>query len=106
MAFDLAQRSADLGNANAMGNLGVFYMNGTGLAAPDPAKAVELFRQGAERDNPPSMFFYAMCQENGIGGPKNPAEARKWYATSAAKGHPPAVDWCKRNKVPVPTAGR
>ncbi len=100
-AFELYKKAADLGNLNALSNLGVFYINGTGMARPDPRRAVELLRQGAEKDNPPCMFNLAKCLEAGIGVANGPnlSEARRWYRASAERGFQPAVEWCQRNGV-------
>jgi TPR repeat protein len=82
-----------------MANLGVYYMKGFGERA-DPRAAVALFKQGAEKNNPACMYFYAQCLDNGIAGlEKNHAEATSYYRASAERGFPFAVDWCQKNAV-------
>jgi serine/threonine protein kinase/TPR repeat protein len=98
-AFELMQRAADLGNPNAMGNLGTFYMRGVGMTRPDPAKAVQLFKQGADLDNGASMLFYAQCLETGQGVRKDQQEARNYYRAAAERGILPAMRWCDQNGV-------
>jgi TPR repeat protein len=85
--FDRARR---LDWGPSFGNLGVLYVNGAGVPA-DPAAAASLFRQGAEKGDASSMFYYAQCLEAGVGLEADPAEARKWYEQAAAKGDTRAV---------------
>ena len=72
------------------GNLGVLYVNGAGVPS-DPVAAVALFKQGAEKGDASSMFYYAQCLEGGVGLTADAAEARKWYEEAAAKGDPRAA---------------
>ncbi|HEY5812701.1 MAG TPA: hypothetical protein VIT23_08605, partial [Terrimicrobiaceae bacterium] len=64
-------------------------------------KAVSLFREGAEKGNALCMFFYAMCFEGGVGMGKNLASARTWYVRSAQAGNRTALEWCKKNNIPL-----
>ncbi len=96
----LFSQAKEMGFLDAQGNLGVLYMNGQGVPK-DEKLAVELFRDGAEKNNPPCMFFYAMCLEGGVTIPKNPVEARAWYVKAAQAGNKPAIDWCKKNNIPL-----
>jgi len=98
-AFELMERSAQLGNPNAMANLGTYYMRGVGMARPDPNKAGQLFKQAADLDNGPAMFYLAQCMELGQGAPKNPQEARNYYRAAAERGVVPAMRWCDQNGV-------
>jgi serine/threonine protein kinase/TPR repeat protein len=97
-SFRLFSRATELGFLDAQGNLGVLYINGQGVAK-DEKKAVELFLDGAEKDNPSCMFYYAMCLERGVGVTKNESEAREWYTKAAKGGDRRAIDWCKKNNV-------
>ena len=99
-AFELMDRAVQLGNPNSMGNLGVYYMKGLGMARPDPVKAAQLFKQGADLDSGLSMFFLAQCYEGGLGVAKNIAEARSYYRAAAERGVPPAMRWCEEHNVP------
>lgn len=97
----LFTQARDLGFLDAQGNLGVLYINGEGVPK-DEKMALELFRSGAEQRSPLCMYFYAMCLEGGVGGlPKNPDQAREWYLRSAQAGNKAAVDWCKKNNIPL-----
>jgi serine/threonine protein kinase/TPR repeat protein len=107
--FEQARRSyeeaAAAGYAISFYNLGVLYMNGEGVPR-NPRKAedqfrrsVELSKQGAERGDVVSMFYYASWLEQGIGVLKDAKAASEWYSRSARAGYPPAIDWCKRNGI-------
>ncbi|MBV9658736.1 MAG: SEL1-like repeat protein [Verrucomicrobia bacterium] len=100
-AVELYKKAADLGNLDALANLGVCYINGTGGLRADPRRAAELFREGAEKDNMLCMFNLAKCMESGLGvsGGPNMVEARRWYRAAAERGFVPAADWCRRNNV-------
>ncbi|HTD15906.1 MAG TPA: serine/threonine-protein kinase, partial [Chthoniobacterales bacterium] len=79
--FEQARRSyeeaAAAGYAISFYNLGVLYMNGEGVPR-NPKKAgdqfkqsAQLSKQGAERGDVVSMFYYANWLEQGIGVPKD-----------------------------------
>lgn len=98
-SFELFSEAARLGFADAKGNLGVLYANGEGVEAPDPDKAISLWKEGAEKEsNPLCMRLYAMALENGLGDlPMNADESRKWYEQAARLGDKPAQEWIEAN---------
>jgi len=107
--FEQARRSyeeaAVAGYAISFYNLGVLYMNGEGVPR-NPKKAgdqfkqsAQLSKQGAERGDVVSMFYYANWLEQGIGVLKDAKAASEWYSRSARAGYPPAIEWCKRNGI-------
>jgi TPR repeat protein/tRNA A-37 threonylcarbamoyl transferase component Bud32 len=99
-AFELMKRAVELGDVNAMGNLGVYSMNGLGGTRKDPRAAVALFKEGAAKDNAACMYFYARCLFDGVGGlTANHAEAVSYYRAAAERGFAPARDWCRQNAV-------
>jgi serine/threonine protein kinase/TPR repeat protein len=99
-AFSLMKHASDLGDVNAMGNLGIYYMNGLGGVRRDPVMAASLFKQGAEKKSAICMYYYAVCLHDGVPGvPANPAEAVSYYRASAEAGFPPAREWCQQHKV-------
>lgn len=104
-AFRLFTAAKDQGYFDALGNLGVMYMNGTvpGAQAPDPKRGVSMFLEGAKLGNGTCMFFYAKSLEAGIiGGKPNPKDAEEWYVKAAKAGNPAAQQWCKAHKISVP----
>ena len=100
-AFRLFSSASDLGELEARGNLGVLFLNGDGVEK-DEKQAVELFKSGAELNNPLCMFYYAVVLDKGFGTPSNLAEAKRWYLLAAQKGFPPAIEWCKKQKIAIP----
>ncbi len=100
-AFQLFTKASDRGSLDALGNLGVLYLNGEGVPAPDPRKAASLFEKGArsENPNPFCMYMYAACLEKGFGVKGNPLQARNWYVKAAEAGVPKAAAWCRENSV-------
>lgn len=51
-AVNYIKEAAAAGNAMAKANLGVIYLSGVGIGAPDPEKAQKLFEESAELGNP------------------------------------------------------
>jgi serine/threonine protein kinase/TPR repeat protein len=96
----LFSRSQELGFLDAQGNLGVLYIYGQGVPK-DESKAFALFQDGAEKGNPLCMFFYAMCFEGGVGVEKDRKAARTWYVRAAQGGNRTAIEWCKKNNIPL-----
>ncbi len=81
-AFRLYSGASDLGNLDALANLGVLFIKGEGTAT-DPAKAAALFRKGAEAGNARCMELFAICLDEGIGVEKDPAAAETWRKKAA-----------------------
>ena len=99
-SFRLFSRAKDLGFLDAQGNLGVLYIYGQGVAKNEK-KAVELFRDGAEKANALCMYFYAMCFEGGVGVDRDRETARVWFVRAAQAGNKTAIEWCKKNNIPL-----
>ncbi|MFM8457975.1 MAG: tetratricopeptide repeat protein, partial [Chthoniobacterales bacterium] len=97
-AFRLFQEAAADGFLEAQGNLGVMYINGESVP-PDPAKAVALWKDGAEKGDPHCMHLYAMSLEGGALGRPDPAAAREWYIKAARAGSAASAQWCAENGV-------
>lgn len=105
-AFAYFSLAKDLGLPDAYGNLGALYITAT-PEMRDEKMAVEIFKQGIEKENPLSMRFYAMCLEQGRAGLKiDRAEAKQWYVKAAVKGDAGAQDWCRKNQVPFSPSAR
>jgi len=97
-AFRLFQEAASAGFLEAQGNLGVMYANGEHVPA-DPAKAVALWKDGADKGDDICMFFLAKSLEFGTVGAPDMASAREWFIQSARRGNPDAIQWCAENGV-------
>jgi serine/threonine protein kinase/TPR repeat protein len=96
----LFSQAKELGFLDAQGNLGVLYIYGQGVPK-DEQKAVALFRDGAEKGNPLCMYFYAMCFDGGVGVDRDRKSARAWYVRAAQGGNRTAIEWCKKNNIPL-----
>ena len=96
----LFSQAKELGFLDAQGNLGVLYIYGQGVQK-DEKKAVALFRDGAEKGNALCMYFYAICFEGGVGIDKDRQAARTWYVRAAQGGNKTAIEWCKKNNIPL-----
>ncbi len=99
-AFQLFTKASERGSLDALGNLGVLYLNGEGVPAPDQKKAASLFKKGAEGGNASCMFFYARCIEGGFGVKPSLMQATIWYRKAAEAGDRRAVEWCRKNSIP------
>jgi TPR repeat protein len=79
------RKTAELGDAEAMCNLGYAYAHGNGVPK-DHTEAVKWYRKAAELGSPAAMSNLGFAYENGNGVPVNLAEAVKWYRKAAELG--------------------
>ncbi len=84
------QMAADLGNAEALFNLGVFYTDGLGVDQ-DLAKAADFFYRAARRHHADARYAYADMCANGLGVEQDLAKAVKWFSAAAEQGHVDAM---------------
>ncbi len=83
--------AADLGHADAMGNLGALLESGQG--GPQSLEtAREWYVKGAALQGRRAMHSLGAMLENGHGAPRNPAEAKTWYERAAALEYAPALN--------------
>ena len=68
-----------------MTQLGTCYLDGTGVDKNEIA-AVQLFRQAAEQNYAPALFYLGWCYTEGVGVQKNIKEAVEWYNKAASLG--------------------
>jgi len=80
------EKATQRGSGTGYGNLGFLYLQGMGVAK-DEAKALQLLKKGAEREDAQSMFnlgwFYATQKQD-------KDEAIKWLVQAESAGHPQA----------------
>ena len=85
-AHNWFEKASKRGNGTGYGNLGFLYLQGMGVPK-DETKAVQLLKQGAERDDAQSMFnlgwYYASQKQD-------KDEAIKWLLQAEKAGHPQA----------------
>src|SRR5262245_20315328 len=90
-AMSWFQKAADLGNADAMGNLGALFE--AGRNGPKNLEAArEWYVKGAALNNRVAMRNLGAMLEDGRGGPKNLVEAKLWYERAAALEYAPAFN--------------
>ena len=85
-AFELFQKAADQGNANAQNCLGVMYRNGYGVTKDD-AKAVEWYQKAANQGDATAQNNLGHMYHDGYGVPKDDAKALEWYQKAADQGN-------------------
>lgn len=77
--------ASEQGNARAAYNLGIFYMNGQGVAA-DKTQAFVWFRKAAEAGDAMAQFNMGVAAETGDGMPVDRKAAQSWYERAARAG--------------------
>jgi TPR repeat protein len=88
--FALFQTGADHRDAASMGNLGVFYDKGLGVAQ-DYAKAREWYEKAADKGDAYAMTNLGMLYSNGHGVAQDYAKAREWFEKAADEGDAKAM---------------
>lgn len=83
-AINLYDKSASLGNINAMIHMARYYLVGAEpWISKDETKAIQMYRRLVnENNNPYAMFHLAYCYENGIALDKDIDKAQELYQKS------------------------
>ena len=79
------RKAAAQGEANAMRNLGVCYLDGKGVMK-EPAEAANWFRKAADLGNQDAPEDLGDLYQDGIGVAKDDAAAVGWYRKGAERG--------------------
>lgn len=87
--FSAAQSRSEDGDSLAHTYLGLCYEYGYGTA-PDIPRAVEIYRDAAEKGEPMAQFAYSECLFSGKGVPKNIHAAKLWCRKSSLNDYYPA----------------
>lgn len=82
--------AAELGNAEALFNMGIFYLEGMGCDQ-DMEKCASYLHRAARRRHPEAQFAYADLLANGWGVEQDEKRAVKWYLDAAENGHVEAM---------------
>ena len=82
--------AAELGNAEALFNMGIFYLEGMGCDQ-DMEKCANYLHRAARRRHPEAQFAYADLLSNGWGIEQDEKRALKWYLDAAENGHVEAM---------------
>ena len=83
---DTLRRAAELGYAPAQLHLAGLYQEGERGLAADPAEARDLTRRAADSGDARGMHAYGMYLFDGVGGPRDRAEALIWLLRAAERG--------------------
>lgn len=90
-AASLLTRAADAGSPEAQFELAKLYEKGLGVD-PDPARALELYRQAADQDFADALNDLAfMHYQGGLGLPRDPKAAIDYFQRAAEQRHPQAM---------------
>lgn len=90
-AFRYYAQAAEQGQVMAHGQLGYFYVTGTGNIEIDLAKAVEHFRFAAEAGEPSAQFNLGVMYAKGDGVDKDLEQAARLYWSAADQGNTGAM---------------
>ena len=80
------RKAADLGNANAMENIGVLYRTGQGVVRDD-AEALRWWRKAADLGDANAMNQIGGAYRDGRGIGRDYIEAMRWFRSSAERGN-------------------
>lgn len=86
-ALRLYRAAADQGDGEAMNALGYNYQHGNSIIAPDIGAAVDWYCRAVQAGNPRAMNNLALLFSQGLGVPRDEAEARSLWRQSADAGH-------------------
>ena len=82
--------AAELGNAEALFNMAIFYMEGMGCDQ-DMELCAKYMHRAARRRHPEAQFAYADLLSNGWGVEQDEKRAVKWFLDAAENGHVEAM---------------
>jgi TPR repeat protein len=85
-ALTLYRKSADLGFADAINDLGFFYYQGAEGVKRDPQKAVQLFLKAADLKHPQAMYNVASLIDDGVIKGKTPRDAAHYLYLALRSG--------------------
>lgn len=88
-ALNLYKNSGNLGFVGGLDCYARFLLSGTGMAKPDPIKAIEVFKKAADAGSETSAFNLAVIYNNGQteGIPYNPEQAFHYFQIAADLGN-------------------
>ena len=95
-AFAAYYMGAKLRNADAMFNVGVYYLTGKGSVTEDKAKAIEYFKEAAEFGHPNACFNLGMMYYYGDGVDKSSYAAFSYLLHAQECGHPGAREFINK----------
>ena len=85
-AIDLYRKSADLGFADAINDLGFLYYQGASGLKRDPQKGIDLFLKAADLRHPQAMYNVAALIDDGVVAGKTPDDAARYLYAALRSG--------------------
>ena len=89
-ALRLLHQAADHGFMAAEELLGIFLERGLGVGQPSPLEAIDWYEKAVEQGSLDAATNVALMYEDGIGIPKDSAQALTWFGRTAEGGAPAA----------------
>lgn len=86
LGVEYLTKAADLGNGDALFELGLDYFYGKYVAAQSDEKAVECFMKGGEAGHHACAKNVGLCYKDGRGVPQDNAKAMEWLEKAADLG--------------------
>ena len=90
-AFELYQKAADQGYAEAQYQLGVMYWDGRGGTPQDDNKSLEFIQKAADQGHSYAQFRLGRLYRDGLGLPQDYGKAFEWYQKAADQGNEDAL---------------
>jgi len=91
-ALELYRKSADLGFADALNDLGFLYYQGATGLPRDQAKGIELFLKAADMRHPQAMYNVASLIDDGVIKGKTPNDAARYLYAALRSGVKDVLD--------------
>lgn len=95
-ALALYRKSADLGFADAINDLGFFYYQGAKGVKRDPEKAIALFLKAADLRHPQAMYNVASLIDDGVIKDQTPEDAARYLYAALRSGVHDVLDQLTR----------
>jgi TPR repeat protein len=96
--FELYEKAANAGIKDAQYNLGLYYLNGTGII-PSPEKALNYFKMSADKNYPYGQYMYALSKLRGKGTTVNINEAKDYFQKVLV--NPDSTETLKENSAKI-----
>lgn len=91
-AFNGFKKAGELGHADALNSLGLYYLEGIPPCPVDHKEAYEYFKKSAKKGNSKALFNLGYYHDKGIGGIEQSSQkAVEYYTQAADLGHAEAM---------------
>src|SRR5437763_4487078 len=87
LAYEYCKAEAEKGDAECQNLLGILFQKGLGVTE-DINEAIRLFTAAAGKKLAAAQVNLGLLHLNGVSGPRNEAEAARWFGLAAEQGDP------------------